>query len=67
MIEPSKTENQFYIAMAASDETGDQADSILLFQFSRTQNLIFHWKFRVPVVAIHSMADSGILIVVNKY
>jgi hypothetical protein len=67
MIEPSKTENQFYIAMAASDETGDQADSILLFQFSRAQNLIFHWKFRVPVVAIHSMADSGILIVVNKY
>jgi hypothetical protein len=31
MIEPSKTENQFYIAMAASDETGEQADSILLF------------------------------------
>ena len=53
--------------MAASDEHGAPADSILLFQFSRPQNLVYHWKFRVPLLKMHSMLDCGILIVINKF
>lgn len=27
---------------------------------------MYHWKFRVPVLKIHSLLDCGILLVVNK-
>lgn len=63
-IEPSKTENQFYISMSSTDD--GPADSIILFQFSRTQNVVYHWKFRQPILQMHVMLDAGILIVVNK-
>ena len=41
-------------------------DSVLLFQFSRAQNLIFHWKFKSSLLKIHFMLEAGILVVVNK-
>jgi len=52
--------------MSSSDDAEMKPDSILLFQFSRPQNLVCHWKFKKPVLTMHSMLDQGILIVVNE-
>lgn len=67
MLQASKTENQFLIGMNSQDEHGKDVDSILLFQFSRAQNLIFHWTFKVPLTAITSFSSSNRLVVINKF
>jgi hypothetical protein len=51
----------------SSKEDPNEIDSVLLFQFSRAQNLIFHWKFKSSLLKIHFMQTAGILIVINKH
>jgi hypothetical protein len=50
--------------MSSTDD--GPVDAILLFQFSRTQNVVYHWKFRQPILQMHSMLEAGILVVANK-
>ena len=64
-------ENQFFVKMSSTDqpvETGkSKQDSILLFQFSRPQNLIKFWKFKIEVSLIKFLdSDPSILLVVNR-
>lgn len=46
-------ENQFFILMNSEDDKVDgPKNSVLLFQFSRPQNLIMFWRFKTPLTAI---------------
>ena len=68
-IEANKTiENQFFVLMSSTDESvQSKQDSLLLFQFSRPQNLIKYWKFKIEISSIRFMdADPAVLLVVNK-
>jgi hypothetical protein len=49
---PSK-ENQFIISMSSTDVQSSPTDSILLFQYSRPQNLIMYWKSQLPFLRVH--------------
>ena len=42
-------ENQFIISMNSNDEAG-LSNTVLLFQYSRPQNLIMYWKSQLPFV-----------------
>jgi len=44
---PAK-ENQFLITMNSADQSDQPANSVLLFQYSRPQNLVMYWKTQVP-------------------
>lgn len=48
IIEYPCRENQFIITMNSADEHDGLTDSILLFQYSRPQNLIMYWKSQLP-------------------
>jgi hypothetical protein len=50
---------------SSNDPQATEVDSVLLFQFSRAQNLIHHWKFKMAVTAI-AQAGTNQLVVVNK-
>jgi CRISPR/Cas system Type II protein with McrA/HNH and RuvC-like nuclease domain len=43
-------ENQFFITLASDDKSA--TDSLMLFNFSRPQNLIMFWKFQIPIQRI---------------
>lgn len=70
-------ENQFFVLMNSEDNQGSSLDSVLLFQFSRPQNLVNFWKLLIPVtkmvfvskrISTSGMKSSlmGILLLVNK-
>ena len=68
-IEANTTiENQFFVRMSSEDvSTSSKQDSILLFQFSRPQNLIKFWKFKTEVTHMRFMdTDPSVLLVINK-
>jgi hypothetical protein len=44
---PTK-ENQFLITMNSTDQSDQPTNSVLLFQYSRPQNLVMYWKTQVP-------------------
>mmetsp|Transcript_29931 Transcript_29931/g.34984 ORF Transcript_29931/g.34984 Transcript_29931/m.34984 type:complete len:113 (-) Transcript_29931:423-761(-) len=54
--------------MSSTDESvGSKQDSVLLFQFSRPQNLIKFWKFKIEIALMRFLdTDPAILLVVNK-
>jgi hypothetical protein len=45
-------ENQFIISMNSDDKQDAESDSILLFQYSRPQNLIMFWKSQLPFLKL---------------
>ena len=45
-------ENQFIISMNSEDKQDAENDSILLFQYSRPQNLIMFWKSQLPFLKL---------------
>ena len=48
-------------------DVSSKQDSLLLFQFSRPQNLIKFWQFKTEVQHIHFMdTDPEVLMVINK-
>lgn len=64
-------ENQFFVLMNAADKVQDgqaNADSILMFQFSRPQNLVMYWKFIVPIARMKfvNVRKMPILLLVDK-
>jgi hypothetical protein len=61
-------ENQFFILMNSEDKLEEPANSLLLFQFSRPQNLVMFWKFIVPIVHFHFINMQGLPLVmlINK-
>jgi hypothetical protein len=64
-IESSRTENQFYLSMNSADDAEGPTDSLLLFQFSRAQNLVFTWKFKKPILGM--IAIESTVVVVNTF
>jgi WD40 repeat protein len=48
---PSK-ENQFVITMNSADAKDAKPDSIILFQYSRPQNVIMYWKSQLPFLNV---------------
>jgi hypothetical protein len=58
-------ENQFFVMMS-SDDKADTQNSVLLFQFSRPQNLIMYWKFKTPITGIHFVNALSCLYVSNR-
>lgn len=63
----SATENQFFVLMNANDAQGkSQQNSVLLFQFSRPQNLIMFWRFKTPITAIVFTKNQSSLLVFNR-
>lgn len=65
IVANSDVENQFFVMMS-SDDKPDAQNSVLLFQFSRPQNLIMYWKFKTPITRIHFIAALSCLLVVNR-
>ena len=62
-------ENQFIISMNSEDTKDADSDSILLFQYSRPQNLIMYWKSQLPFLKLHfcsDSSDSSYLLLVTK-
>ena len=64
-------ENQFFVLMNAADKVVEgqtNADSILMFQFSRPQNLVMYWKFIVPIAHMKfvNVRKMPILLLVDK-
>ena len=49
LVANTSTENQFFVLMSSVDEVDSAPDSLLLFQFSRPQNMISFWKFGTPI------------------
>ena len=67
-IEANATiENQFFVLMSSSDESVEsKQDSLLLFQFSRPQNLVKFWKFKTQAKHIRFLdTDPAVLLVIN--
>ena len=64
----SVTENQFFILMNSEDQSLEaKQDSLLLFQFSRNQNLIKFWKFAFQVKKILFFdTDPATLLIINE-
>ena len=64
----SSIENQFFVQMSSTDVSLDsKQDSLLLFQFSRPQNLIKFWKFKIELTQVRFMnTDPAVLLVINK-
>jgi hypothetical protein len=62
IVTNSQVENQFFVMMSSTDkvdqdQTKADQDSVLLFQFSRPQNLIMYWKFKVPLKSMVFMGS----------
>lgn len=64
----SSKENQFFVLMNAEDDAEGPCNSVLLFQFSRPQNLVMYWKFIVPLIAFKfvNVKSMPVLLLVNK-
>lgn len=66
----SATENQFFILMNSEDKTDSTAklDTVLMFQFSRPQNMIMYWKFIVPLkhFSFLNVKKMPILLLIDK-
>jgi len=68
-IEANATiENQFFVKMSSTDvNLTSKQDSLLLFQFSRPQNLIKFWKFKIELSQVRFMdTDPAVLLAINK-
>jgi hypothetical protein len=63
-IEVPNKENQFFILMNSEDKIGEPQETILLFQFSRPQNLVQFWKLLLPIKCMQffEMKKIGILL-----
>jgi WD40 repeat protein len=62
-------ENQFIISMNSDDKQDAESDSILLFQYSRPQNLIMFWKSQLPFLKLQFCShqeDTSYLLLVTK-
>ena len=61
-------ENQFFVLMNSKDEgIQEKQDSLLLFQFSRPQNLIKFWRFKIELTYVRFMdTDPAVLLVINR-
>ena len=62
-------ENQFIISMNSEDKMDGENDSILLFQYSRPQNLIMYWKSQLPFLKLQFCShyeDTSYLLLVTK-
>ncbi|CDW77145.1 u3 snornp-associated protein nan1 [Stylonychia lemnae] len=46
----NQKENQFMISMNSEDDSQQMSNSILLFQYSRPQNLVMYWKSQLPFI-----------------
>ena len=64
----SARENQFFVLMHSEDDASAPSNSLLVFQFSRPQNLIMFWKFIVPILQFHFLMINGLptVLLVNK-
>lgn len=68
-IEANATiENQFFLLMSSVNESRtSKQDSVLLFQFSRPQNLVKFWRFKIELTNICFMdTDPAILLCINR-
>ena len=56
--------------MNSEDKTDSSAklDTVLMFQFSRPQNMIMYWKFIVPIkqICFLSVKKMPILLLIDK-
>lgn len=63
-------ENQFIISMNSKDDQEQGLDSILLFQYSRPQNLIMYWKSQLPFLTTifceQDVASTSYVLIINK-
>ena len=69
IVSNTTIENQFFVQMSSLDSEGSAAkqDSLLLFQFSRPQNLVKFWKFKIELTRILFMdTDPSVLLTINK-
>jgi hypothetical protein len=66
---PSK-ENQFILTMNSEDKASEPSDSILLFQYSRPQNLMMYWKSQLPFLRVvfcdQAIQTASYLLIINK-
>jgi hypothetical protein len=66
IVANSAVENQFFLLMAADDHPTSDKTSVLLFQFSRPQNLVMYWKFKTPIRKITFASGTSCLYIFNR-
>ena len=61
-------ENQFFILMNSDDKPGEKLDSVLLFQFSRPQNLVNFWKLLQPIslMKFFTIKNTSVLLLITE-
>jgi hypothetical protein len=56
--------------MSSTDEVDAATDSILLFQYSRPQNLIMYWKSQLPFLRVifceQKVQTASYVLIINK-
>eukprot|EP00347_Sterkiella_histriomuscorum_P004204 403361349 len=64
----SQKENQFILAMNSADNAEALSDSILMFQYSRPQNLVMYWKSQLPFLRFQlcDMNSIAYILIINK-
>lgn len=69
LINNPTRENQFIITMNSKDDSSLGLDSVLLFQYSRPQNLVMYWKSQLPFLNIvfceQDVASTSYVLIIN--
>lgn len=56
--------------MNSGDASDKQPDSVLLFQYSRPQNLVMYWKSQLPFLRVlfcdQAQTSASYLLIINK-